>query len=306
MSKAKKRTKKLLKQLDEGIDKMQDSQEFKELLKFYSKFHDYSFRNTILIQMQCPVASLVKGYKQWKELDRYVLPADEREEKDCRTDPIRILAPQFYFKDKQIIKNQEELEQAKEKANNNKTYKIKKENGKVKLQQKQIYFKYVNVYDISQTDGKPIPSMNLDLKNNFAELKSILTNYCNTNNLDLQFKELPGQREGYQRGNKIVINKNKNETTQASIIIHEIAHYKLHNGLNGELSKELMEMEAEAVAYVVLKHFDIENTSDKYLAGYKKDHNVKNSLDRITKTSDKLIEYIENKVKKDKNQQKTA
>lgn len=294
---SKKNTRKLIQELldklDDQIEKVKESPEFEKILDFYSQFHNYSYRNILLIKSQCPKVSLVKGYKQWKELDRYVMPREEREKKEgVKADPIRILVPNFYYKDQKVIQNQNELEEARQKVNQYKTYRIKEKEGKKVLQQKKIYFSYANIYDISQTEGKPIPKLDLDLKNNFATLKKILIDYCNKNDLDVKFKSFADQREGYQRKNKIVINQDKNETTQGSILIHEIAHFHLHNG-NSKINKELTELEAESVAYVVLKHFNIENTSARYLAFYKKNRDLKDSLNRIHQTATGIIAYCE-------------
>ena len=289
-------TQELLEELNNQIEKAKESSEFEKILDFYSQFHNYSYKNILLIKSQCPGASLVKGYKQWKELDRYVMPKKERKEKEeVKVDPIRILAPNFYYKDHKVIKNQKELEEAKQKANQYKTYRIEKKEGKKVLQQEKIYFSYANIYDISQTEGKPIPQMDLDLENNFAILKSILIDYCNEKNLEVKFKSFTDQHEGYQRKNKIVINEDKNETTQASIIIHELAHYFLHNKCSRKekLNKEIKEMEAEAVAYVVMNHFNIEIKSDKYLALYKTSYDLKESLEKINDISSSIIDYCD-------------
>ena len=296
---AKKTTQKLLEELDERIEKVKSSEKFKEIMEFFSKnFHNYSYKNILLIQMQCPNAKLVKGYKQWKELDRYVLPREKRKEKrEVRTDPIRILAPQFYFKTvKEINKsNQEEIKKAKEKAEQYSTYKIEEKNNKVILKQEKTYFKYVNVYDISQTAGKPIPSMDLNLKDNFGRLLQPLHEFSSQLDIDVEFKTLSEDLRGYSKKDIIVIDSNSNDTEKTSVWIHELAHELLHNKEDRiKLSREIKEMEAEAVSFIVMKHYDIEIKSDKYLALYKKDYNLKKSLKRIHQVSTKIIEYCDN------------
>src|SRR6056297_3818577 len=95
----KKKVKELLKDLDERIDKIQSSKEFKEYLKFFSKFHDYSYRNILLIKMQKPDARFVAGYKQWKnKFDRHVKKGEEG---------IMILAP--YKFTKEVIETEKEI-----------------------------------------------------------------------------------------------------------------------------------------------------------------------------------------------------
>ena len=318
-SKAKQRVKKLLEELNEKIDNVQSSEDFKELLSYFSKFHSYSFNNRILIQSQCPKATKVAGYNKWKEIGRYVMPKKERKKKGVRVKPIRILAPQFYHKTvKKVDKTDtEEIKKIRKKARKYSSYKIVNKNDQIILKQKKTYFKYVNVYDLSQTDGEPIPTLNMDMSDDMPELLKPLKNHTIEQGINLKFnkpandpKLTPGT-QGYSEKGRVVINTEKNHLTeQASILIHELAHEKLHDFKErAELTTEIKEMEADAVAYVVLNHFNIENPSDKYLALYKKDYDLKKSLDRISKISTEIIEkldsYFENDDKKEQ-MKKTA
>ena len=314
MSKAKERVKKLLEKLEKKIDNIKSSDDFKKLLSYFSKFHSYSFNNRILIQSQMPNATRVAGYNKWKEMGRYVMPKKERKEKGVRIKPIRILAPQFYNKTvKKIDKsNSVEINKAKEKARKYSSYKIKEKDNKIILKKKKTYFKYVNVYDISQTDGEPLPSLNMDMSDDMPELLEPLKDYTIKEGIELEFNtpaddpHLTPGTQGYSQKGRVVINTEKNNLTeQASILIHELAHEFLHDKQErAELTTEIKEMEADAVAYVVLQHYNIENTSDKYLALYKKDYNLKKSLNRIAKTSTKITKAIDSYFKDEKEENK--
>ena len=315
MKKAKKRVKKLLEELEEKIENVQSSEEFKRLLDYISKFHSYSYRNRILILSQMKNATHVAGYNKWKELDRYVLPKKERKKKGVRVKPIRILAPHFYSKKVAKVdkKDTEEVKEIKEKAENNKTYKLENKKDKLVLKKEKMYFKYVNVYDISQTDGKPVPTLNTDMKDNKHELLKPLKEFTKESNIKIEFNKPSNDErltkgvEGYSMKGKVVINtENNNLTEQARILIHELAHEFLHS--KNERNKEIKEIEADTVSYIVLKHFNIESPTDKYLALYKKDYKISNSLDRIAKTSTKIIKVLEEKLNNNnkKENKKTA
>ncbi|MFW6311116.1 MAG: ArdC-like ssDNA-binding domain-containing protein [Nanoarchaeota archaeon] len=304
MSKAKKRVKKLLEDLNNKIDNVQSSEEFKEMLTYMSKFHNYSFNNRILIQLQCPAASMVAGFNKWKELGRYVLPKKERKKKGVRIDPIRILAPGVYNK---IIKevdlsNKEKVKKLKARAQKHKSYKLEEKGNKLILKKRYQYFKYVNVYDLSQTDGDPVPSLDIDMSDDMPTLLEPLKKLTIESGIELEFKRpdqdknLSAATQGYSCKGKVVINTEKNHLTrQASILIHELGHEELHDIKDRqELSKEIKEMEADAVAYVVMNHYGVKNPSDKYLALYKKAYDLKESLDRISRIANKIIDYCDN------------
>ena len=248
------------------------------------------------------------------------MPKKERKKKGVRVKPIRILAPQFYNKKiKEIEKTDtEEVKQARKKAKKYSSYKIEQKDNKIILKQKQTYFKYVNVYDVSQTDGEPLPSLNMDMSDDMPELLKPLKDYTVKEGIELEFNKpandphlTPGT-QGYSQKGRVVINTEENNLTeQASILIHELAHEKLHDFQKRvELTKEIKEMEADAVAYVVLNHYGIENTSDKYLALYKKDYDLKNSLNRIAKVSTEITQaldnYFEDENQEDKEMKKSA
>jgi len=272
MSKTK--TKNLLEKLDKKIDEVKSSDEFHEMLKFFSKFHDYSYHNTILIQLQKPDASYVAGYRQWqKKFNRQVKKGEEG---------IAILAPFSY---KKTVTEVEEVE-------------IDGEIIETEVQKEvpKVHFKPVYVFDISQTEpiddteDSELPTLDTGLQNNGgSELLKPLTEFAINQDLSITYKSLPEGTEGYFKGDNIIIDDNLNDTEKASILVHELGHAMLKHDVN--LSREIKELEAEAVAFVVMDHYGIEIKSDKYLALYKKDYDLKESLKRIHKVATRIIEF---------------
>jgi len=257
MSKAK--TKKLLKKLNQKIDSVQNSDQFKEILKTLGKFHNYSYQNRILIQLQNPEATLVAGYKQWqKKFDRHVKKGE-----------------------KAISKVTEE----------------KKVNGQLREIEKEVkkmYFRPVSVFDVSQTEGKPLPSIDITVQDTNSKLLIPLKKFIETKDISLEIKELKEGLKGYSQGGKIVIDKKLNDTEKSGVLVHETAHELLHDKESRQdMSKEIKEMEAEAAAFIVMDHYGVEIKSDKYLALYKKSYDLKQSLKRISKIVSEIINYCD-------------
>jgi len=264
-----KKVKELLKRLDESIDQVQSSSEFKEILKTFSKFHNYSFQNSLLIKLQKPEATFVAGYKQWQDkFNRYVKKGEKG---------IAILAP-FTFKKK--------VTESKEIQVGNTI-----QEREVEREVKQTYFRPVYVFDVSQTEGEPLPELDLSIDDSLEiDLLDFLIKLAASESLLVEFKSLPDKLDGYINNKTITIKENANNTEKAGILVHELAHYYLHNkNQDKKLTKEIIEMEAEAVAFVVMHHFNIEIKSDKYLALYKKSYDLMESFERINKVSKKIL-----------------
>jgi len=168
---AQNKTKKLLEQLNNRIDSVKDSDEFKNMLKFLGKFHNYSYQNSILIQLQKPDASYVAGYKQWQnKFNRQVKKGEKA---------IFILAP-FTYK-KKITEEKQVNGQLKE----------------VEKEIKKIYFRPVSVFDLSQTEGDPLPKLDISINDNCAELYKPFAEYTSFKEIMLTLKKLPKALKGY-------------------------------------------------------------------------------------------------------------
>jgi antirestriction protein ArdC len=265
MSKTK--TKQLLECLNNRIDSVKKSAEFKEMLQFLGKFHNYSYQNSILIQLQKPDATYVAGYKQWQEkFNRHVKKGEKA---------ISILAP-FTYKKK--ITDQKKIDgQLKE----------------VEKEVKRMYFRPVNVFDVSQTEGDPLPDLDISVADDYSRLYNPLAQYTEFKEIILTLKRLPEALKGYSRGGEIVLNKILNQTEKAGVLVHELGHELLHKDGSSELSKEVKEMEAEAAAFVVMDYYGVDIKSDKYLALYKKSYDLKQSLKRIDNFASEIINFCD-------------
>jgi antirestriction protein ArdC len=232
-----------IEQLANETDAARQSELFRKYLKTSAAFWDYSWHNSMLIWKQRPEASYVAGFNTWLKCGRYV----RRGEKG-----VSILAP-IFFKDKNVAGEET----------------------------KRLWFKIVHVFDISQTDGNPLPELpSKSTGQRGADMLSRLLHFADSRDIKVRFVEqccLNGAA-GTSRGKEIEIRTAETDiTTQAATLAHEIAHSLLHVDADGhkittrdgkEIGKRQRELEAEATAYVVSNYFGIQSTSDFYLAAY--------------------------------------
>ncbi len=259
------RTRELLDRLKEKVSRVKSSDEFQQILKTMSRFHTYSWRNCLLIFMQYPDATRVAGYRTWKKLGRSVKKGESA---------IWIFAP----------------------------ITVKRKNGDDDDDEDDeeiiTLFKPVPVFDISQTEGEQLPSLNPQpIANTHEELLDKLKELSGKLKIDIVFEELPGM-DGVSRIGTVVIDSNKNPTEQSFILLHELAHELIHDTLQkrAELSKEQREMEAEAVAWLVARHIGLTETySDRYLALYQVSYDLQESLATIHKASGQIINLLTGK-----------
>ena len=258
-----------------------------------SKFHNYSFNNTLLIAMQKPEATLVAGYKAWqKNFERHVNKGEKA---------IRILAPAPY----KIKEERDKLDPVTGEM-------MFDENGMPQKEQVEVTipaFRAVSVFDVSQTDGKPIPELEAqELLSTVEGYEDFVQALMNVAPVPIGFEDIPGDSKGYfhTEEKRIAVQENMSESQTLKTMVHEVAHSMLHNkeinrdDLIEEPAKDrnTKEVEAESVAYTVCQHFGID-TSDYsfgYIAGWssgKDMKELKSSLDTIRKTASELITGIE-------------
>ncbi len=302
----KERVEKLTGILEQGVTELFESETYKRYLSAMAMFHDYSFRNTMLILHQLPTASYVAGFNAWKDHKRYVREGEKS---------IKIFAPAPYKTKIAEI----------QKDGNGQI--IKDRDGNPVTKEKEITvpaFKAVPVYDISQTDGEPLPELG------GGELIGTVDNYENfwqvlkkISPFQIYLEKIEdSETKGYCRYGKdakIVVDNGMSEIETISVAIHEISHARLHNYTAEELAtlppeekktRRMREVEAESVAFVVCKHFGIETgeASFPYIAGWSKNKEMpelKASLSLIQKTSCDIINEIEeNLIALEKEQQK--
>ena len=245
-----------IKDLAEATDAARVSEEMLSYLDMCARFHKYSPQNVWLILMACPHATMVAGFKNWKSIGRHV-------KKGAKGIPI--LAP--------ISK------------------KIENEEGEEV--EKLIGFKVVYVFDVSQTDGDPLPGppdWKSPEKN--AELTKLLMDFAMSRDIIVEVKDLPGEVQGASCGGKILLDPEAGVKT----FVHELAHELLHQVKDGPMDRTIQELEAESVAYVVGRHFGLDGlSSPNYNALYGVTSDlILDHLERIRNTATKFINGIEN------------
>ena len=284
------RMKEITDRLETGIQELFESERYKAYLTSMSKFHSYSFNNTLLIAMQG--GQLVAGYNKWRDdFHRNV----KRGEKG-----IKILAPAPYKVKKEVPKLDEQGQPVMDKDGNPVTEK------------KEIQvpaFKIVSVFDVSQTEGEPLPSIGVDeLAGSVEQYEDFFKALEQTSPVPMAFEDIPGGSHGYYHltEKRIAIQENMSELQTLKTAIHEIAHAKLH-AIDPETpvteqadrpDSRTREVQAESVAYAVCQHYGLD-TSDYsfgYVAGWSSGKDLKElraSLETIRATAHELITTID-------------
>ncbi|HLC78858.1 MAG TPA: ArdC-like ssDNA-binding domain-containing protein [archaeon] len=258
-----KMTEEYIRQLAEETDEFRKSAAFREYLDTMARFWQYSYRNQLLIHVQKPHASRVAGFRKWNDLGRHIKAGSKA---------IKILAPyQKKVKEKDLATGEEK-------------------------EVTRTYFWPVNVFDISQTDGKELPKIDIEIQgDDHKPLLDKLLDFCKTHNITVEFKDLGiNGLYGYSQGGKIAIDSNQSVNTQVNTLIHEIAHELTHYSEEGKkFSKQEKEIQAEATTYTVTKALELDNKSPKYLALYTADKDkILESLEVISSTARQLLEYV--------------
>lgn len=260
--------------LEAGIAELFDSERFAEYLTTMSKFHQYSFRNVLLILLQRPGASKVAGFWDWKnKFERNVKKGEVG---------ITILAPCSYRR----------LEDVEEEEPDGKTVTIRK-------YVEHRTFRTVTVFDVSQTEGKELPSLTTELTGTVEQYDAITGALKKLSPVPVVYENFPGAAKGYfgAAEGRIVIRPGMSETQTLKTMVHEIAHAKLH-AVPSELDRSTREVEAESVAYVVCQHLGVDTSEYTfgYVAGWSKGRELaelKASLERIRSTAAEIIDGIE-------------
>ncbi len=283
--------------LEQGIKELFDSERYKEYLRVMSKFHNYSFNNTLLIAMQKPDASLIAGFNAWKNnFKRNVMKGEKG---------IKILAPSPF----KIKQEMEKIDPATQKP-------VIGADGKPVTEEKEITipaFKVVSVFDVSQTEGKEIPNLAVDMLTGDVErFKDVFVALEKTSPVPIGFEKIEGGAHGYYHleEKRIAIDEGMSELQTLKTAIHEIAHAKLHDiDLNASVTEQTdrpdrrtREVQAESVAYAVCQHYGLD-TSDYsfgYVAGWSSGRELdelKSSLETIRSAAAEIINSIDGYLK---------
>lgn len=295
----KEQIKKLTDQIEAGIKALfqsGDLEEYQAYLRTMSHFHHYSVNNQMLIFSQCPHATLVAGYQKWQnQFSRHVLRGEKG---------ISILAPTPY-----------KIKVEKEKLDPDTKLPLLDADGNTITEEKEVQipmFRPVKVFDVSQTDGKPLPervqSPVAELTGNVEHYEAFMEALRRVSPVPIEMKPLSDDLDGFFSPSKqsITLRAGMSEVQTVCAAVHEIAHSKLHdyakqpNSQPKDSSTE--EIEAESIAYTVCAYFGIETSANSfgYVATWSKDKDLKafkDSLDTIRKTSSELISGVEQQFK---------
>ena len=289
------KVKEITEKLEQGIKELFDSDRYKEYLTTMSKFHNYSFRNTMLILFQKPDASLIAGYGAWQKNFKRQVKKGER--------GIKILAPAPYKKtveEKQFDKN---------------GVPMKDKDGNIIVNTREITvpaFKVTTVFDVSQTAGEEIPMLAKQLMGSIDEYEKFFRILKEISPVPITLETIDGTANGYYHleEKRIAIKDSLSEMQTIKTAIHEIAHAKLHalpdkdeDSVTDDTRPDnrTREVQAESIAYTVCQHFGID-TSDYsfgYIAGWssgKETEELKTSLEVIRNTATEFISAIEEKL----------
>ena len=278
--------------LEQGITELFDSERYKEYLRVMSKFHNYSFNNTLLIAMQKPDASLVAGFSAWKNnFGRNVMKGQKG---------IKIIAPSPF-----------KIKQEMEKIDPHTQKPVIGKDGKPVTEEKEITipaYKVVSVFDVSQTEGRELPDIAVDeLTGDVDRYKDFFAALEKTSPVPIGFEKIEGGAHGYYHleDKRIAIDEGMSELQTLKTAIHEIAHAKLHDiDLNApkdeqpRVDRRTREVEAESVAYTVCQHYGLD-TSDYsfgYVAGWSSGRELselKSSLETVRSAAAEIINSID-------------
>ena len=256
--------------LKDGVTAYFNSDRYHELLGFMRHFHNYSFNNTLLIAMQKPDATLVAGYTTWKNQGRYVRAGEHG---------IKILSP------------------VPVKAKDNGLTDAEKET--------HLYFRPVTVFDVSQTEGRPLPDLGpKELQGDITGYWDLISALTTVSKVPITYQHIDSGAKGFYRREpaEIVVERDMSEMQTVKTLIHEISHSRLHSQehMQGTEVKDqrTREVEAESIAFTVCQHFGIDTSeySFDYIGSWSSGKDLKElsaSMETIRHTSEELIDEAE-------------
>lgn len=295
----KERLKEITDSIEVGIKELFESDKYKSYLQTMSRFHKYSLNNTMLISMQKPDATLVAGFNKWRDgFSRYVKKGEKG---------IKIIAPTPY-----------KIKEEREKLDPQTKSPLLDASGKVQTEEVEIQipmFRVVSVFDVSQTEGEPLPTLASNLTGNVEQFEMFMEAVKRTAPVPIEIKPMAEDTDGYYHieDKRIAIREGMSEVQTISAAIHEVAHSLLHNR---EMEKELQsqqseskkpmkpkdrnteEVEAESISFAVCSYYGIQTAENSlgYIATWSKGKELaelRASLETINKTSSELISGID-------------
>ena len=297
--KNKERLKEITDSIEQGIKDLFQSDRYAQYLRTMSRFHRYSVNNTMLIYMQKPDATVVAGFNKWRDqFSRNVMRGEKG---------IKIIAPTPFKK---------KIEE--EKLDPDTKIPIRDSDGKVIMEKKEIkipMYKVVSVFDVSQTEGKTLPTLANDLMGNVKQYEIFLEALRRSSPVPLAFEGMEPSTDGYfsEKDQRIAIRSGMSEVQTVSAAVHEITHATLHNYEQARLTaaqgdetaeppkpkdRRTEEVEAESVSYAICQYYGIQTGENSfgYIASWSKDKELpelRASLKTINKTASSLITDID-------------
>lgn len=294
----KERIKEITAGIEKGIQELFESDRYRNYLTTMSRFHRYSLNNVMLIHAQKPDATLVAGFNKWKNsFGRHVKKGEKG---------IQILAPTPY-----------KIKVDKEKLDPDTKLPMLDDEGKPITEEKEVtipMFKVVSVFDVAQTEGKPLPQISFSLTGDVAQYEVLIEALLRTSHVPITIEPMEPGMDGYFSLTKqaIFLREGMSQVQTVCAAIHEMAHSRLHNYekmteladdgetilVPGEKSRNTEEVEAESISYAVCQYFGIETADNSfgYIATWSQGKELKElraSLETINKTSSELITGIE-------------
>ena len=266
------RLKEITDRLEQGGADLFDSDRYKEYLRVMARFHRYSFNNTLLIAMQCPGATRLAGFQSWKKFGRHVKKGEKG---------IKVIAPTPFKKT--VEEDGEEKEVVVPR------------------------YKVVSTYDVSQTEGKPLPEIASTLTGSVDSYDDLMAALAQVSPVPIGFEDISGSAYGYYSPmeKRIAVREGLSEQQTLKTVVHEISHAKLHDvdlskpkDERPQIDRQTMECQAEAIAFVCCERFGLD-TSDYsfgYIAGWSSGRELKelrSSLEIIRNTAAEIIDSVE-------------
>ena len=284
--------------IEQGIQELFESEKYMRYLSVMSRFHRYSVNNTMLIYMQKPDATLVAGYNKWKnQFERHVKKGEHG---------ITIIAPTPFKK-----KIEEQKLDPDTKAP------MLDAEGKIIMEEREVeipMFRPVKVFDVSQTDGKPLPELASSLSGNVQNYEIFMEALRRSAPVPLSVEPMAANMDGYFSPDRqrIAIREGMSEVQTVSAAVHEIAHSKLHNYAKAQeeaaragdkeppqkKDRNTEEVEAESISYAVCQYYGIQTGENSfgYIATWSQDKTLpelRASLETINKAAGELISDID-------------
>ena len=271
------------------VEEARGSEAFQEWLDVQSRFHDYSYPNPLLIPLQCPEATRVAGYRAWQEeFDRYVQEGESA---------IWIWAP-IIAKQCPECGNSPSYHEQSDCAYD--------ETPPEEWSEGLVGFRPASVFDVSQTEGEPLPELETTATGDAGTLVTVLEDAASELDVEVRIVDadewIHGQAEGICKPRQsdepplVAVRNRANEADLAVTLVHELAHALLHGAISDPLARSEQELEAEAVAYIVGRHYGLDTSNSSfYLAAWAGDdpEAIRERLSRISRTAEQLIDVVD-------------